>query len=174
VEKGDETIASKANSPSDEQLVTGLRLALAQAKAAEELNTYPIGAIITDFEGNIIAQAHNRVIPNHDPTAHAEIEVIRKAGKHLREHKHQSVLYTTVEPCLMCMGAIITADIATVVWGVNDRYAGAAGFVLTRYEKQNLKKPTAIPEPDPETAMEIRKLMRTWEQRRGYGSDHWA
>ena len=101
----------------NEQIVDGLRLALEQARAAKHQNTCPIGAIITDKEGNVIAQAHNMVVPNQDPTAHAEIEVIRKAGKYLREHKYQSVLHTTVEPCLMCMGAIIASDIAMVVGG---------------------------------------------------------
>lgn len=159
---------------SDEQITNGLQLALEQARKAERLKTYPIGAIITDAIGNVIAQAHNLVIPRNDPTAHAEIEVIRKAGRYLRKHKYQSVLYVTVEPCLMCMGAIIAADITAIVWGVNDKYGGAARFVLERYEKENMKNALAIPEPRAEIAKEIREMMQEWERRRGYTEENWV
>ena len=159
---------------SDKQIASGLQLALEQAKAAKQQNTYPIGAIITDFDGNVIAQAHNMVVPKQDPTAHAEIEVIRKAGKYLRESKYQSVLYTTIEPCLMCMGAIIASDISIVVWGVNDLYGGAAEFVLNEYTKENARKPDVISEPDSDIAVEIRELMREWEQGRGYSDENWV
>ena len=70
------------------------------------------------------------------------------------------MLYVTVEPCLMCMGAIIAADITAIVWGVNDRYGGAARFVLERYEKENMKKVLAIPEPRVKNTKEIGELMK--------------
>ncbi len=164
----------KASDLLDAQITDGLRLALEQARKAEQLGTYPIGAIITDAKGNVIAQAHNLVIPHNDPTAHAEIEVIRKAGAYLRKHKCESVLYVTVEPCLMCMGAIMAADITAVVWGVNDQYGGAARFVLEQYKKENARKVHAMPEPRAEIAREIREMMKKWECSRGYPEENWV
>ena len=139
----------------DEQKLYGLKLALVQAKKAQARHTYPIGAVITTLEGKVIARSHNRVVPGRDPTAHAEVEVIRKAGAYLQANKRQSVLYTTLEPCLMCMGAILEANIAAVVWAFRDNYRGAASFVLEQYQKKKLVKPVVFAEPHPAMAAEV-------------------
>lgn len=158
---------------SEQQVFNGLSLALAQAKLARQEHTYPIGAVITSLDGSVIAEAHNRVKSNSDPTAHAEMEVIRKAGTFLQKNKRQSVLYTTIEPCLMCTGAILNSDIAVVVWGVSDTYGGAVGFVASSYKKENLVMPKIIAEPSPELAKKICALMREWDGSRGYSTAIW-
>ena len=158
----------------EQQIFNGLSLALVQAEKAKREQTYPIGAIITSFDGTVIAQAHNRVKSQHDPTAHAEIEVIRKAGLYLQKNKGQGILYTTIEPCLMCIGAILAADISVLVWGVSDSYGGAVDFVANSYQKENLVMPHVIAEPFPELGKMICELMRTWELSRGYPSELWG
>ena len=88
----------------------------------------PVGALITDRSGEILARDHNRCISLNDPTAHAEILVLREAA--LRKNNYRlpnTVLYVTLEPCLMCIGAILQARVATVVFGVSDPKAGACG-----------------------------------------------
>jgi len=158
---------------SDGQVSDGLRLALAEARKAQRKHTYPIGAVITTLDGDVIAKAHNRVKSHHDPTAHAEVEVIRKAGAFLQKNKRQGVLYTTMEPCLMCMGAIIMADISVVVWGVSDTYAGAVDFVMNTYQKENLVLPQLVREPLPELIGPICELMKAWDVSRGYSTEIW-
>ena len=155
------------------QISKGLHLALNQAKEAYKKNTYPIGAVIVKPDGELVAQAHNLVVLNNDPTAHAEMEAIRRAGKYLRQNKYQAILYTTVEPCLMCMGAILAADISTVVWAVSDNYGGAVQLVVNMYIKGNSRKPKLIAEPLPEIASSIREMMRDWEHSRGYSAANW-
>jgi len=148
-------------------------LALAEARKAQRKHTYPIGAVLTTLDGELIAKAHNRVKSHHDPTAHAEVEVIRKAGAFLQKDKRQSVLYTTTEPCLMCMGAILAADIAVVVWGVSDAYGGAADFIADSYRRQNLVLPQLVREPLPELVGPICELMKSWDVSRGYSTEIW-
>lgn len=158
---------------SQQQISIGLTLALAEAKKAQRKHTYPIGAVLTTLDGTLIAKAHNRVKSHNDPTAHAEIEVIRKAGLFLQKNKYQSVLYTTCEPCLMCMGAILHADISDLVWGVSDSYGGAVDFVRNSYQKENMIFPTVIAEPLPELSKEICELMKIWDASRGYSTEIW-
>jgi guanine deaminase len=88
----------------------------------------PFGAVIT-CRGRVIARAGNRVVPQHDPTAHAEVEVIRQAAAALGTHDlSDCVIYASCEPCPMCLGAIYWAGIRRVVYA-SDRYrAAAAGF----------------------------------------------
>jgi len=155
------------------QISVGLNLALAEARKAQRKHTYPIGAVLTTLDGELIAKAHNRVKSHHDPTAHAEVEVIRKAGAFLQKDKRQSVLYTTTEPCLMCMGAILAADIAVVVWGVSDAYGGAADFIADSYRRQNLVLPQLVREPLPELVGPICELMKSWDVSRGYSTEIW-
>ncbi len=158
---------------SEEQMSNGLSLALLQAEKARLEQTYPIGAVVTSLDGRVIAEAHNRVKSSNDPTAHAEIEVIRKAGLFLQIHKRQGVLYTTVEPCLMCTGAILAADIAVLVWGVSDSYGGAVSFVADAYRRENVVMPQIIAEPSPELGRKICELMKEWELSRGYPATNW-
>jgi len=92
-------------------------------------NQSPFGAVIADADGRIVAREHNRVRADHDPTAHAEINAIRAAGRKLRAH-HLSgcILATTCEPCPMCAAAIHWARIDTVVYGASIADAARADF----------------------------------------------
>ena len=89
----------------------------------------PFGVVITDKDGNIIAQGNNMVLANNDPTAHAEVTVIREACKKLGTYDLSGyILYTSCEPCPMCLSAIIWANIKTVYYGCTREDAGNIGF----------------------------------------------
>ena len=89
----------------------------------------PFGAVITDKEGNIIAKSNNKVLANNDPTAHAEINVIREACKKLKTHDLSGyVLYSSCEPCPMCLSAIIWANIKEVYYACVRDDARKIGF----------------------------------------------
>lgn len=109
-----------------------LRLALSEAQEARASGEVPIGAVILGPESTILARGQNRVIRDHDPTAHAEIVALRAAGAALGNYRlEQCTLYVTLEPCAMCAGAMIHARIARLVFGAFDPKAGAVGSVLT-------------------------------------------
>jgi tRNA(adenine34) deaminase len=102
--------------------------ALLEAKKGFDEGEVPVGAVITDPEGNIIACAHNQPIGRNDPTAHAEILAMRKAGEVLRNYRLTNlILVVTIEPCLMCVGAAIHSRISTLAFGAYDPKGGAAG-----------------------------------------------
>ena len=89
----------------------------------------PFGAVIIDKEGNIISNGNNQVIKNNDPTAHAEIVAIREACKKLNTYDLSDyILYTSCEPCPMCLSAIIWANIKEVYYGCTKEDAGEIGF----------------------------------------------
>jgi tRNA(adenine34) deaminase len=99
--------------------------ALAEARAAASAGEVPIGALLTG-EGQIIARAGNRTIRDCDPTAHAEMVVMREASRKLGNYRLAgTTLYVTVEPCSMCAGAIIQARIPRLVYGCDDPKGGA-------------------------------------------------
>lgn len=89
----------------------------------------PFGAVIVDKEGNIIANGNNKVLKTNDPTAHAEIVAIRKASAKLQTYDlSEYILYTSCEPCPMCLSAIIWANIKKVYYGCTKKDAGDIGF----------------------------------------------
>ena len=89
----------------------------------------PFGAVIVDKEGNIIANGNNKVIKNNDPTAHAEIIAIREACKKLNTYDLKDyILYTSCEPCPMCLSATIWANIKTIYYGCTRKDAEEIGF----------------------------------------------
>ena len=103
-------------------------LALEEAINAGQKSEIPIGAVLVSESGRILASAHNQVITFSDPTAHAEMLVMRAAAHKLHNYRLlNTTLYVTIEPCIMCMGAIIHARIQTVVFGAHDPKWGAAG-----------------------------------------------
>ncbi len=101
-------------------------IALKEAKKAFLKNEVPIGAIIVNSRGEIIARKHNQVISKNDTTAHAEILAIKTASKKTKNYRLiNTTMYVTIEPCIMCMGAIIHARIKKVVFGAFDKKWGA-------------------------------------------------
>ena len=107
-----------------------LQLALQQARFAVEAGEVPVGAVVV-FEGEVIGSGQNRVLRDLDPTAHAEIVALRSAAQHLNNYRLTGChLFTTLEPCSMCAGAIIHARISRLVFAAADPKAGAAGSVL--------------------------------------------
>jgi len=113
--------------------------ALRLAKLAATQREVPVGAIIVQGE-QCIAEAWNQPIANHDPTAHAEIMALRRAAYHLKNYRLiDTTLYVTLEPCVMCAGAIIHARVKRVVFGAYDKKAGAAGsrFDILRDTRHN-------------------------------------
>jgi tRNA(adenine34) deaminase len=99
--------------------------ALAIADHVGAQGDIPVGAVITDFQGNLIAEAGNQKEKRHDPTAHAEILVIRAASERLKTwHLENCILYVTLEPCMMCTGAIVQARVGLLVYGADDPKTG--------------------------------------------------
>ena len=107
-----------------------MRMALEQAAKSAAIGEVPIGAVLV-HEGAILAQAHNHREAWQDPTAHAELIVIREGAKALGQWRLiDTTLYVTLEPCAMCLGAIVLARIPRLVFGAKDPKAGACGSVL--------------------------------------------
>jgi tRNA(adenine34) deaminase len=109
-----------------------MHLALAEARAAEADGEVPVGAVIVSPSGEVLATGNNRVLRDFDPTAHAEIVALRRAGLALGNYRLLGCsLYVTLEPCAMCAGAILHARIARLVYAAPDPKAGACGSVLS-------------------------------------------
>jgi tRNA(adenine34) deaminase len=107
-----------------------MRLALAEAKKALDRGEVPVGAVLV-ADGKILSRGYNQSIGKHDPTAHAEIVVIRKAGAKRKNYRLAGCdLYITLEPCAMCLGAMVQARIRRVVYGAADHKAGAVRSVM--------------------------------------------
>ncbi len=105
-----------------------MKLALSEAKKADEKAEVPIGAVLVSQAGDILAASHNQTISLNDPTAHAEILVLRKAAHQTQNYRLlNTILYVTIEPCVMCMGALVHARISRLVYGAKDPKWGAAG-----------------------------------------------
>ena len=105
--------------------------ALACAREAEAAGEVPVGAVIADAAGSVVARAANAPIARNDPTAHAEMLALRAAGRALGNYRLPGcVLYVTLEPCAMCVGALVHARIARIVYGAPDPKTGACGSVF--------------------------------------------
>jgi tRNA(adenine34) deaminase len=118
-------VGSPTSTAGDEAAV---RAALAEAAIALELGDVPIGAVVLGPSGEVIARAHNERELGDDPTAHAEIVALRRAGQALGSwHLNGCTLAVTLEPCTMCAGALVLARVARLVFGAWDPKAGAAG-----------------------------------------------
>jgi tRNA(adenine34) deaminase len=115
-----------------------MRVALSLAQQAESLGEVPVGAVVVK-DGVIVGRGYNRPISARDPTAHAEVVALRDAAAHLANYRLVGCeLYVTLEPCVMCAGAILHARIARLVYGAADPKTGACGSVLDLFAEQRL------------------------------------
>lgn len=144
-----------------------LELALEEAEKALNENTYPVGAIIVDDNGNIIAKGRNKVHPQQDATAHAEIDAIRNAGESIFNAKingEKYTIYSSLEPCPMCTGGILFAKIKRVVWLLNDDI-GFGGYKKIKDAKvfdRKFSEIEAIEEPYDDLKKRQMELMGKW------------
>ena len=106
-----------------------MQAALDEAEAAAAADEIPVGAVVV-VGGEVVARGHNLSVSNADPSGHAEIIALRRAAANIGNHRlGDATLYVTLEPCVMCVGAIAQARVARVVFGAYDRKAGALGSV---------------------------------------------
>ena len=118
--------------------VAAMQAAIEQAGLAGAAGEIPVGAVVT-IAGDIVAVGHNRSITDTDPSAHAEIVALREAAQVLGNYRlPDATLYVTLEPCAMCIGAVVQARIARLVFGAYDPKAGAAGSVIDLTESKAL------------------------------------
>ena len=115
-----------------------MRAALELARQAEQAGEVPVGAVVVK-DGEIVGRGSNAPIGRHDPSAHAEMLALRDAAQRVGNYRLVDCeLYVTLEPCLMCVGAMFHARIARVVYGASDPKTGAAGSVMNLFEEQRL------------------------------------
>ncbi|NGZ87130.1 tRNA adenosine(34) deaminase TadA [Duganella aceris] len=121
-----------------------MQLALEQAQHAWDEGEVPVGAVVVK-DGVVIAVGYNQPIGKHDPTAHAEIVALRAAAEALGNYRLPGCeLYVTLEPCVMCSGAMMHARLAKVVYGAADPKTGAGGSVVNLFEQEQLNHHTEI------------------------------
>src|SRR5512139_3146614 len=108
-----------------------MQIALEEARAAGSMGDVPVGAVIVDNAGNLLARGRNRRELDRDPTAHAEVIALREAAQKLGHWRVEATLFVTQEPCPMCAGALVNARVARLVYGCTNPKAGA---VATLYQ----------------------------------------
>ncbi|MBI4809138.1 MAG: tRNA adenosine(34) deaminase TadA [Nitrosomonadales bacterium] len=124
--------------PASESDILYMREALRLAEQAARAGEVPVGAVVVK-DGQIIGRGSNAPISKHDPTAHAEIAAMRDAAQYLGNYRLVDCeLFVTLEPCVMCVGAMFHARIARVVFGARDPKTGAAGSVLDLFDEARL------------------------------------
>jgi tRNA(adenine34) deaminase len=136
-----------------------MKLALSEAKKAERKNEIPIGAVLIAENDELLSAAHNQTVTLNDPTAHAEILALRLAAEKIGNYRLlNTTLYVTVEPCPMCMGALIHARVSRVVFGARDPKWGVAGSLYNFAEDHRFNHRPEIIEGICKT--ECKKLMQ--------------
>lgn len=119
--------------------------ALAQAALAYAAGEVPVGAVVLDADGRTIGKGFNRTITDHDPTAHAEIVALRQAAAAVGNYRLPGAsLFVTLEPCAMCMGAMLHARLRRVVFAATDPKTGACGSVLCVHSHPQLNHQTSV------------------------------
>lgn len=119
-------------------------LALAEAKKAADLGEVPVGAVVV-LNGEVIATGFNQPISRHDPSAHAEMLALRMAAEKLGNYRLPGCeLFVTLEPCIMCAGAMMHARLARAVYAATDPKTGAAGSVINPFEDRRLNHHTEV------------------------------
>ena len=115
-----------------------MRAALDQARRAQERGEVPVGAVVV-LDGAIVGEGFNQPIAAHDPTAHAEIVALRDAARRIGNYRLTgATLYVTIEPCQMCVGAMVHARVARVVYGAREPKAGAIESAMRAHEHPSL------------------------------------
>lgn len=118
--------------------------ALREAKKAFEEDEVPVGAVVV-YEGKVIAKAHNQIRLLKDPTAHAEMIALTQAAAYLKnERLCNCILYSTIEPCPMCAGALVLGRIERLIYGTSDSKSGACGSVLNIVQNRKLNHTVKI------------------------------
>ena len=121
-----------------------MRLALEEANKASILGEVPVGAVIV-LNDKLIATGHNQPISKDDPTAHAEIVALREAAKKMGNYRLPGAsLYVTLEPCVMCSGAMLHARLSRVIFGAWDPKTGAAGSIISIFAEDKLNHQTSV------------------------------
>lgn len=121
-----------------------MQLALVEAQKARALGEVPVGAVLVS-DNQVIATGHNQPICNNDPSAHAEVAALRAAGQNLSNYRlPNTTLYVTLEPCMMCCGAIMHARISRVVYGAADAKTGCVHSVLNLFDNPQLNHHTMV------------------------------
>jgi tRNA(adenine34) deaminase len=106
-------------------------LAIEEAEKGYRLAEVPVGAVLVGGDGQVLSRAHNTPITSNDPTAHAEILAIRSAASKVGNYRlPETAVYVTLEPCAMCVGALLHARVRRLVFGARDPRSGAAGSIL--------------------------------------------
>jgi tRNA(adenine34) deaminase len=140
-----------------------LEMAIENARIAADEGSTPVGSVIVDGEGAVVSSDRNRMVPLGDPTAHAEITALRAAGTRLMPGAPGSyVLYTSGEPCLMCVGAVMLAPISTVVWAAGPIVVSGSAYdavASSGYNAERFGRLEVIREPDPEMRLRSRKIL---------------
>jgi len=122
-----------------------MQAAYAQACVAYQLGEVPVGAVVVDARGIIVARGYNRTISDHDPTAHAEIVALRAAARGAGNYRLPDYsLYVTLEPCAMCLSAMLHARLRSVVYGAPDPKTGACGGLLNLSGNARLNHHTQV------------------------------
>jgi tRNA(adenine34) deaminase len=122
-----------------------MRAALAEARAAESAGDVPVGAVVLDPAGAVLARGRNRREADGDPTAHAEIVAIRSAARAVDGWRlDRMTLVVTLEPCAMCAGAVVASRLGRLVYGAPDPRAGAVGSVCDLVRGQRLAPPPEV------------------------------
>lgn len=148
-----------------------MELALEEAKTAAREGEVPVGAVL--FVGGRLYSGHNRVIADHDPTAHAEIVAIRAAARSIGNYRLPgSILYVTLEPCIMCAGAIVQARIGRLVYGAGDPRYGAVESMLKFFELNTNHKPEICSGVMEQSASDL--LKRFFQERRTGEVPKWS
>ncbi|HNZ64790.1 MAG TPA: tRNA adenosine(34) deaminase TadA [Smithella sp.] len=123
-----------------------MKIALEEAESGYRRGEVPVGAVLVR-EGNILARAHNSPIANHDPSAHAEMIVLRKASEIMGNYRLAGTeLYVTIEPCIMCAGAIIHARVERVIFGARDPKCGAVVSLYNILDDKRLNHQVKVTE----------------------------
>ena len=121
-----------------------MQIAIDEASLAQIENEVPVGAIIIQND-KLIAKAHNQSISKNDPTAHAEILVLRKAGKKQKNYRLiDATLYVTLEPCAMCLGAMMHARIDKIIFGASDPKSGVCGSCINLCKEKNFNHKISV------------------------------